>query len=431
MLPTKPNTVPNKRLIVCCDGTWQDSTADARQPPSNVTRLTRALSRNATITVDGEKIVIPQITYYQKGVGTGLGDRFWGGAAGLGLSANVRSGYGFVADNYNPGDKIYFFGFSRGAYTARAIAGLVLELGLLTPRGMDNFSIVYDDFYNHKIDTYTAEKRAALGFRPPLPKYTVEIIGVWDTVGFHESWLGKGMGEKLEYRTTQLSPDVRYAFHALALDEDRSAYSPVLWTVPCSHPCEHGKSQEVQQVWFSGVHTDVGGGAVDARLSNIALAWMIAQCSKDDQLAFDESYLLDNPPKIQEEALIPWATSRGRDAAPFNLITFLTGLLLGKSPRTPMEYHSKHPGGPHTTNETLHESIRDRRCEVLKKMAQKDAAAAASLKKSLWPCKPLKKRKDEHTWLLTGEKEIAITPASNLETYLKGRIRTVHVNQTD
>lgn len=109
-------------------------------------------------------------------------------------------------DNYDEGDKIYFFGFSRGAYTARAIAGIVCELGLLTPRGMDNFATVYDDFYNRKLPVYNEDDRRQLGFRDPLPRFTVEIVGVWDTVGFYKPWLfGHWSGEKLEFRNTLLS----------------------------------------------------------------------------------------------------------------------------------------------------------------------------------------------------------------------------------
>ncbi|KAF4175215.1 hypothetical protein CNMCM8927_007758 [Aspergillus lentulus] len=388
-------------------GTWQDSLADKAQPPSNLTRFSRALSRLAIVDgEDGQQHEIPQIVYYQKGVGTSFGDKYWGGVAGLGVSANVRAAYGFLADNYTDGDKIYFFGFSRGAYTARAVAGLVCKWGLLTPRGMDNFAIVYDDFYNHKIDGYNPEQRKRMGFRDPLPRFTVEIIGVWDTVGFQKAWLGEDSGEKLELRNTILQDNVRCAYHALSLDEERTAFQPIVWHIP--HKSE---GQEMLQVWFSGVHTDVGGGDENPRLSNITLAWMIAQCMKHRQLSFDiEEYLFDDPPQPEESEMAPWATSQGKlDHS--SIIRTLQGKLGGRSTRKPMGYN---PEGQESdiTNEFIHESVRDRNL-------------------AKWPCAALKGRHDEKSWNLTSGKQISEVPALQMEKYMKGRIRTVHVTEED
>ncbi|GIK05476.1 hypothetical protein Aspvir_009588 [Aspergillus viridinutans] len=393
---------PPKRLIVCCDGTWQDSLADAAQPPSNVTRFSRVLSRLAV--VEGEEI--PQIVYYQKGVGTSLGDKYWGGVAGLGVSANVRAAYGFLADNYTEGDKIYFFGFSRGAYTARAVAGLVCQWGLLTPRGMDNFAIVYDDFYNNKIPGYKAEDRKRMGFRDPLPQFTVEIIGVWDTVGFQKAWLGRDAGEKLELRNTVLHESVRCAFHALSLDEERTAFQPIVWHIP-----QKNEGQELLQVWFSGVHTDVGGGDENPRLSNITLEWMIAQCTKHGQLSFDiEKYLFDDPPLTEESEMTPWATSLGK-VNHSSILRTLQGKLGGTSTRRPLGYN---PAGQESdiTNEFIHESVRDRNL-------------------AKWHCAALKGRHDEKSWNLTSGQQISEVPALQKEKYMKGRIRTVHVHEED
>ncbi|GFF42746.1 uncharacterized protein YEL023C [Aspergillus udagawae] len=398
---------PPKRLIVCCDGTWQDSLADAAQPPSNVTRLSRVLSRFAVVEgEDGQQHEIPQIVYYQKGVGTNFGDKYWGGVAGLGVSANVRAAYGFLADNYSEGDKIYFFGFSRGAYTARAVAGLVCQWGLLTPRGMDNFALVYDDFYNQKIDGYSAEQRKRMGFRDPLPRFTVEIIGVWDTVGFQKAWLGRDSGEKLELRNTVLHENVRCAFHALSLDEERTTFQPIVWHIP-----HKNEGQELLQVWFSGVHTDVGGGDQNPRLSNITLAWMLAQCMKHGQLSFDiDYYLFDDPPLAEESEMTPWATSLGK-VNHWSISRTLQGMLGGTSTRRPMGYN---PVGHESdiTNEFIHESVRDR-----------DLAK--------WRCAALKGRHDEKSWNLASGKQISEFTALQMEKYMKGRIRTVHVNEED
>ncbi|RAH44257.1 T6SS phospholipase effector Tle1-like catalytic domain-containing protein [Aspergillus brunneoviolaceus CBS 621.78] len=397
-----------KRLIVCCDGTWQDSTADSADPPSNVTRLSRTLSQTAIVEENGVRKEVPQIVYYQKGVGTGLGDKYMGGVTGLGVSANVRAAYGFLTDNYTEGDEIFFFGFSRGAYTARAIAGLVCRWGLLTHRGMDNFTNVYDDFYEKQVPDYTPEERRRLGFREELPPFTVKIIGVWDTVGFQKAWLGKDLGERLELRNTYLLPNVKYAFHALALDEERTAYSPILWHVPRPNP-----GQELLQVWFSGVHTDVGGGGKDPHLANISLAWMIAQCMKDGQLSFDiDEYLFDVPPRVAESDLAPWATSQGKsDTA--SLVRTLEGVFGGTSHRTPLGYNPKGEEGDFT-GEYIHESINGRK-----------------LRGWSWPCAPLKGKRENGTWTLADSKTILEIRALERERYMKGRIRTVHVEEVD
>ncbi|KKK22183.1 hypothetical protein AOCH_001495 [Aspergillus ochraceoroseus] len=353
-----------KRLIVCCDGTWEDATADSDQPPSNVTRISRALSRTAIVEEDGQTREIPQIVYYQKGVGTGIGDKYFGGVTGIGLSANVRAAYGFLAENYNEGDKIYFFGFSRGAYTARAIAGIVCQLGLLTPRGMDNFTNVYNDFYSRKVDEYSPEKRRQLGFRDPLPRFTVEIVGVWDT------------------------PD-------------------------------NAEGQELLQVWFSGVHTDIGGGGNDPRLSNIALAWMVAQCTKYNQLSFDvEGYLFDIPPATLETDATPlWATALGKTPTG-GFTQTLESVLGGTSKRTPLAY--KQPGStPRPTYEMIHVSIKDR------------GLSSAISGPVSWPCGVVGAQKKSGEWSLVDGKELVETVPLEGEVFMKGRIRIVHVNKVD
>jgi uncharacterized protein (DUF2235 family) len=127
-----------KRLIVCCDGTWND--ADSTAEFTNVVRIARAIAPNATI----DRQTVPQIVYYHSGVGTGgdLWERLLGGALGLGLSRNVRDAYAFLANNYCDGDEVFLFGFSRGAYTARSIAGLVGWAGLIHKGDTDDFAVL-------------------------------------------------------------------------------------------------------------------------------------------------------------------------------------------------------------------------------------------------------------------------------------------------
>jgi uncharacterized protein (DUF2235 family) len=141
--PVPPPT--RKRIIVCCDGTWMDSDGDV-QVPSNVTRIARAIKPWGTDS-DGNRI--PQLIFYQNGVGTGSSSpyvKYVGGATGDGLADNIREAYAFVCLNYVDGDEIIVIGFSRGAFTARSISSLIRALGLLTPEGMEYFIPITDDW---------------------------------------------------------------------------------------------------------------------------------------------------------------------------------------------------------------------------------------------------------------------------------------------
>lgn len=336
--------------------------------------------------------------------------------SGAGLSANVRAAYAFLAENYDEGDQIYFFGFSRGAYTARAVAGLVADMGLLTSRGMDNFSIVYNDYYKHKKLSYDAKIREQLGFRPPLPRFTIQIIGVFDTVGFHDFHLTASLfGEKFELPNTILSRDVRYAFHALSLDEERAAFSPTLWHSPVKVP-----DQELLQVWFSGAHADIGGGEEDPRLSNITLAWMIQNCSKHGQLDFNLDYLFDTPVPAVQDALVPWATCLGQEDH-WKLAQYMEAFVFGKTVRAPLEYTNGIDQVGYT-NEWIHESFKDRNID------KSDKSTSAF---KYWPSKTVARRLDANVWLLKNKNEIRQINAGNMEMFLRGRIRTVRPVQID
>jgi uncharacterized protein (DUF2235 family) len=188
--PPNPSTM--KRLVICCDGnhlliiivlisgTWLDDEAPTMKSPSNVTLISRAIKKRAADNTD-------QIVYYQQGIGTSLGilTRVRSGAFGLGLKENVREAYGFIVHNYQPGDEIYFFGFSRGAYTARSVCGLVCTFGLLTPRGMDGISYVIAAYENKTLTTPKVFAELTSKYERITPKVPipVEFIGVWDTVG--------------------------------------------------------------------------------------------------------------------------------------------------------------------------------------------------------------------------------------------------------
>lgn len=261
-----------KRLIVCCDGTWND--ADGGEDFTNVVRMVRAIKAEGAL---------PQIVYYHSGVGTG-GDtfvQFAGGAVGLGLSRNVRDAYAFLANNYCNGDEIFLFGFSRGAYTARSVAGLVGWIGLLHKGDMDDFNLVWENYRTRRKPDWQDQRPRFAERHNPVP---IKCIGVWDTVGAlgipgHMDVL---FTEFYQFFDTALGANVENAFHALAIDEHREDFLPTLWT-------NWTAGQTVEQVWFTGAHSNVGGGYDEHGLSDIALAWMAGQVA--DMLDLDESYL--------------------------------------------------------------------------------------------------------------------------------------------
>ena len=212
--------VAPKRLVVCCDGTWND--ADDGDDFTNVARLSWAIL--PADTRGGQDIA--QIVYYQSGVGSGDAfNKALGGGAGIGLSRNVRDAYAFIANNYCAGDEIFLFGFSRGAYTARSIAGLIGYAGLLPKRDMDRFALLWEGY----------RLRGKAGQADVLPQFDkrhfpvrVKCVGVWDTVGSLgiPGHIDQAFASFYEFFDTGLGAHVDNAFHALALDEARKDFSP-------------------------------------------------------------------------------------------------------------------------------------------------------------------------------------------------------------
>ncbi len=264
-----------KSLVVCCDGTWNvpDEARDGVAAPTNVAKL--AL---------GVEVSDEQQLFYEPGVGTAAGERLVGGAFGYGLSANVRNCYRFLAERYEPGDRLFLVGFSRGAYTARSLGGLIRNCGILRRGNIERVDEAFA-FYRDRTSQTHPSALASKIFRRTYSYEDDEIhfIGVWDTVGALgipdtiPGWeeISKrvtGWQQLWGFHDTQLSSRVRNAFHAVSIDEQRRPFKPTLWTQAAPVP-----GQTVQQVWFSGVHTEVGGGSRDASLSDIALLWMVAR----------------------------------------------------------------------------------------------------------------------------------------------------------
>lgn len=196
-----------KRIIICCDGTWQSSASTTANVASNVTRLARSLSRAGE---DANGQVWQQIVHYDSGVGTNVGflETVGQGVSGRGLDINVIEAYNFIVNNFRPGDKIYCFGFSRGAYTARAVAGLVTDIGVMKREDMDQFPALYGEYRKNVsggdfratpefqrwirgVPTETQQEHGRKTYKwgeephtlPPNSTRFVEVVGVFDTVG--------------------------------------------------------------------------------------------------------------------------------------------------------------------------------------------------------------------------------------------------------
>jgi uncharacterized protein (DUF2235 family) len=312
-----PQPQPRK-LVVCCDGTW--NRRDSPGAATNVAKMARSLRPFGE---SGNS----QLIYYHPGVGTGNRlDQFLGGAFGVGLSGNVQSAYAFLADNFEYGDQIFLFGFSRGAYTARSLAGLVGFVGLMQKADMDYFPQVYQIYMSRKHRDAIfrgqdlAAVHAALGALFPAGeangqnkklldavdnsrRTALHFIGVWDTVGslgVPYGPLSRIAASQYNFHNTDLSEAVTYAYQALAIDESRGPFPPTLWTRPAGRgalPESEAHKQVLEQVWFAGCHSNIGGGYDDAGLSDISFLWMASKAAAaalDDggsPLVFDEDYL--------------------------------------------------------------------------------------------------------------------------------------------
>jgi uncharacterized protein (DUF2235 family) len=290
-----------KRIVVCCDGTWNRPDEDS---PTNVAKVALAVADS-----DGD---VPQLVLYHRGVGTDRFERIRGGAFGWGLSRNVRDCYRFVIANYEPGDQLFFFGFSRGAYTARSTVGLIRNAGILLPEHFDRVDDAYD-MYRDRDETRRPSGIEATLFRRSFSHDEIEVrfVGVWDTVGaLGIPWLPKQVARRLwGFHDTELSRKVKLAYHALAIDEKRRPFVPSLW---------YRKAEDtgiLEQRWFTGVHSDIGGGYPDCSLADITLWWM-ADRARAAGLALKDDHLVATRTPGHEERRLGKQISPDVNAAP-------------------------------------------------------------------------------------------------------------------
>lgn len=279
-----------KNIVICCDGTWKR--LDARHP-TNVVRLAQAVT---PVGPGG----VAQVVFHLDGVGSGRGtgriarglDRALGGMFGQGLMATVEAAYRFLIFNHAPGDAIYLFGFSRGAYTARSLAGLIRNCGILRraevaaiPRALALYQA--RDAGSHPEGGEARQFRARHGASEMVfdPRY----LGIWDTVGAlgvpRGPRLAEFLNRPLRFHDTRLSSGVAFARHAVALDERRRSFPPTLWDNIAALNAETGTPRHAQR-WFPGDHGSVGGGGAETALSNDALLW-IAEGAAEAGLGLD------------------------------------------------------------------------------------------------------------------------------------------------
>lgn len=243
-----------KRLILTCDGTWNraDQESNGVPCPSNVVKLAYRIAKR-----DAQGV--SQVVSYDQGVGTGnFLDRLTGGAFGQGLDDNILDGYRFLIGNYEPGDEVFVFGFSRGAFTARSLCGMLRKCGVLKRSAIGR--------YREAVNLYRSglvrpDDRGPLEFRKAFSvcgaeELPITFLGVWDTVGalgIPVAGLRRLTADKYLFHDTELSGTVKNAAHALAIDEYRGAFQPTLWR------WKPKEGQRVTQTWFAGAHSDVGG----------------------------------------------------------------------------------------------------------------------------------------------------------------------------
>lgn len=300
-----------RRIVACFDGTWNTDKSN-----TNVSRLFRLIANETTGCPE-------QRHFYDEGVGTRLGERISGGMLGMGLDGNIRQGYAWLGsqfalsatsdvdgDKFLIGPDVFLFGFSRGAFTARSLGGMINYLGLpklgskpqdppakspqddvvvLTAWSLYAARPTEDERNAAKVpgadsnlvqriqrhDAAVAQHRADNAFYP----VRIHFLGVWDTVGalgiprVFDNWTFMRPSSKYRFHDTKLGRCVRFAYHAVAIDEQREPYCVTLWTA------HEPTTEDVEQRWFPGAHADVGGGYEDDLLPDPPLAWIAAKAA--------------------------------------------------------------------------------------------------------------------------------------------------------
>jgi uncharacterized protein (DUF2235 family) len=331
-----------KRIAIFLDGTWNTVNDN-----TNVWRL-KALC--ATRGADG----VDQCSYYNSGLGTKVGEKVSGGVLGYGIDDAVIDAYEWLIEHYNADDEIFIFGFSRGAYTARSLSGLIGKYGLLLPGAPISTSQLYSRYRLggqsitiralHEEQSggkvvFNLEERWILKYSQSID---IEFIGVWDTVGALRK-------SEIQFLNTGLRKTNKFAFHALAIDEHRKRFAPTLWTKDTPKIADPTAAAprtltQVEQRWFAGAHANVGGGYTNDLLAQLPLKWIMEKAALHG-LAFRASVEIDG-----DVTTSPVCDSYG----PF-LFGFYRLYTLGQ--RFFREVGQKPIVEPNSTRETINEAI--------------------------------------------------------------------------
>ena len=332
----------SKTIIFCADGTWngsEDATADDHAPSAATTcgvQLTNVCKLFAWL--QGEPLppgiawggaemekaltdssgAATQVAKYVHGVGNSpqLLDKVAGGAFGVGVTARIARGYTYISRNYLPGDRIVIVGFSRGAYTARALAGLIAGEGLLKPElaaaddvnrydtaaaawfrwrhGRDTTFQKIADGLTELLAIHTAFSKARTLTDESFVPVDITAVAVWDTVGALgiPTYLDGGAIDLFRFCDTAMSPKIGLGVHAVALDEQRKPFQPTLWDA----------STTVVQALFPGGHCDVGGGYAEHGLSDAPLLWVMDRLQQSD---VGLKFTLHPPVQVTPDPLAP------------------------------------------------------------------------------------------------------------------------------
>lgn len=309
-----------KRIVILCDGTWNRSDSTH---PTNVIRLAQMMNG-----IDALGIV--QVPIYVQGVGTGEGvtevarwqDKILGGMLGWGLMENVVEAYRHLVFLYEPGDEVFIFGFSRGAYTARSLTGFIRATGIvsrddlnLIPKGVERYRTRNRKSHNPRTDESSEFRARTMRSRvatstgeqawrrenaePEVPLFEIAYLGVWDSVGAlgvprYIPFIGSLRAHKYEFHDADLSSMVTSARHAVAIDERRRAFEPTLWANidDLNAKADCGNGPLYQELYFAGDHGSIGGGGDITALSSIALRWIV-EGAQQQKLSFSQKKLQD------------------------------------------------------------------------------------------------------------------------------------------
>jgi len=282
----------NKKIIVFCDGTWNN---ENNLNQTNVMRLLQATEPEPD-----------QVMRYVRGVGNHWAEKKLGGYLGIGIDNNIKEGYRFIVANYRPGDSVWIYGFSRGAYTARSLAGFIHNMGILKRQNMPMIDQAYKHYRERKKEEWRPSGAESIKWRKAYTwsgpedneeQRYIHFLGVWDTVGALGAPLSGPAGFIIntffdcKFHGVELSSSVRAAFHALAIDEHRWPYRPTHMVFNAEQKLQ---TEHFQERWFPGDHCNVGGGGGEKTgLSDLGLKWM-AEKSIEHGLKINLD-LLSNP----------------------------------------------------------------------------------------------------------------------------------------